>query len=175
MSRTNETRHIEWHETCKCKCRLDGSVCNNEQRQNEDKCRCECKELIDKGVCDKGFIGNPSNCECECDESCDVGQYLNYENCKCRRKLVDKLVEECTENVEEVKLTKIISAEEGKNKHECSSCALYIVFFSTIFTASIGIGTYFVYFHWYLKKILFVLSLVPALRKQFNELINGKS
>ena len=21
MSRTNETRHIEWHETCKCKCR----------------------------------------------------------------------------------------------------------------------------------------------------------
>ena len=32
MSRTNETRHIEWHETCKCKCRLDGSVCNNEQR-----------------------------------------------------------------------------------------------------------------------------------------------
>ena len=20
MSRTNETRHIEWHETCKCKC-----------------------------------------------------------------------------------------------------------------------------------------------------------
>ena len=29
MSRTNETRHIEWHETCKCKCILDGSVCNN--------------------------------------------------------------------------------------------------------------------------------------------------
>ena len=21
MSRTNETRHIKWHETCKCKCR----------------------------------------------------------------------------------------------------------------------------------------------------------
>ena len=29
MSRTNETRHIEWHEICKCKCRLDDSVCNN--------------------------------------------------------------------------------------------------------------------------------------------------
>ena len=26
MSRTNETRHIELHETCKCKCRLDASV-----------------------------------------------------------------------------------------------------------------------------------------------------
>ena len=35
MSRTNETRHIEWHETCKCKCRLDGSVCNNKQHWNE--------------------------------------------------------------------------------------------------------------------------------------------
>ena len=43
MSRTNETRHIEWHETCKCKCRLDAIVCNNKQRWNEDKCRCDCK------------------------------------------------------------------------------------------------------------------------------------
>ena len=32
MSRTNETRHIKWHETCKCKYRLDASVCNNKQR-----------------------------------------------------------------------------------------------------------------------------------------------
>ena len=29
MSRTNETKHIGWHETCKCKFRLDESVCNN--------------------------------------------------------------------------------------------------------------------------------------------------
>ena len=27
ISRTNETRHIEWHETCKCKCKLNESVC----------------------------------------------------------------------------------------------------------------------------------------------------
>ena len=32
ISRTNETRHIEWYETCKCKCSLDASVCNNKQR-----------------------------------------------------------------------------------------------------------------------------------------------
>ena len=56
MSRTNETRHIEWHKTCKYRCRLDASVCNNKQRWNEGKFRCEFKELIDKGVCDKGFI-----------------------------------------------------------------------------------------------------------------------
>ena len=52
MSRTNETRHIKWHETCKCICRLDKIICNSKQRWNKDKCRCEYKELIDKGVCD---------------------------------------------------------------------------------------------------------------------------
>ena len=31
MSITNEARHIEWHETCKCKCRLDATACNNKQ------------------------------------------------------------------------------------------------------------------------------------------------
>ena len=41
MSRTNETRHIKWHETCKCICRLDKNICNSKQRWNEDKCRCE--------------------------------------------------------------------------------------------------------------------------------------
>ena len=69
MSRTNETRHIEWHETCKCECKFGENVCNNKQRWNKNKCRCECKELIDKGVCDKGFICNPSNCECEYDKA----------------------------------------------------------------------------------------------------------
>ena len=40
MSRTNEKRHIKWHETCKYKCRLDANVCNNRQRWKKDKCRC---------------------------------------------------------------------------------------------------------------------------------------
>ena len=101
MSITNETRQIKWHETCKCKCRLDASVCNNKKRWNNDKCRCEYKELIDKGVCDKGYGWNPSNCECECDKSCDVGEYLDYENSKYRKRLVDKLVKECNENIDE--------------------------------------------------------------------------
>ena len=94
VSRTNETRDVKWHETCKGKCRLDASVSNNKQRWNEDKCRCECKELSDKGACDKVFIWNPSNCEWECDKSCGIGEYLDYENCKCRKKLVGKLVKE---------------------------------------------------------------------------------
>ena len=56
MSRTNETCHIEWHKTCKCKCILDVSVCNDEKRWNNDKWRCRCKELIDIGTCDTEFI-----------------------------------------------------------------------------------------------------------------------
>ena len=86
MLLTNETRHMKWHETCKCICRLDKIICNSKQRWNEDKCRCECKELIDKGACDKGFIFNPSNCECECDKSYDIGEYLENKNCKFRKK-----------------------------------------------------------------------------------------
>ena len=80
MWRTNETRHIEWHETYKCKCRLDASICNNKQEWNNNKYRCECKESMDKGRCNKGFIWNPSNCECECDKSSNVGEFLDYEN-----------------------------------------------------------------------------------------------
>ena len=100
MSRTNETRHIKWHKLCKSKCRLDASICNNKLRWNDDKCRYECKELIDKGMCDKGFIWNPSNCECECDKPINIGKYLDYKNCKCRKKIIDNLVEACSENID---------------------------------------------------------------------------
>ena len=109
MSRTNETRFIEWHE----KYRLDAIVCNNKQRWNKNKCRCECKELIDKGICDKGFIWNPSICGCECDKTCDISEYLDYENYKCRKKLVDQIIDECTKTIEEVKLAKISLENEN--------------------------------------------------------------
>ena len=91
MLRTNETRHITWLETCKWKCRLDASVCNNKQRWNNNKCRCECKELNGKGISDTGVIWNSSKCECEFDKSCAVGGYLGYESCKYRRKLIRKM------------------------------------------------------------------------------------
>ena len=47
------------------------------------------------------FIWNPSNCEC------DFSEYLDYKDCKCRKKLVAPLIEECTDSVEEVKLGNI--------------------------------------------------------------------
>ena len=85
------------------------------------KCRCECKELIDKGLCNEGFIWNPSNCEYECDKNYEFCEYLDYKNCKCRKKLVDKLIDECTETIEEVKLANIATVElhsfENENKY----------------------------------------------------------
>ena len=93
---------------------------------------------------DKGIIWNPSNCECECDKSCDVGEYLDYENCKCRKKLVDKLVEECTENTDEVKIARMTLFER---RNECkSSYTIYVVLIAIVFAISIGIGTYFIYY-----------------------------
>ena len=136
MTLTNETRHIKWQETCKCICRLDEIICNSKQQWNKDKCRCECKELIDKGVCDKGYIWNPSNCECECDKSCDVGEYLDYSSCMCRKKLVDRLIEECTENTDETKLVNITFAE-NENKDKCNSYVVYKVLFFIFFIISI--------------------------------------
>ena len=36
MSRTNETRHIEWHKTCKCECKFGANICNNKHHWNKD-------------------------------------------------------------------------------------------------------------------------------------------
>ena len=154
MSETNETRHIKWHKICKCTCRLDASVCNNKERWNEDKCRCECKELIDKGMCDKGFIWNLSNCECECDKSCDIREYLYYKNFMCRKKIIDKLIEECSENIDENKMLynetlNIISSSD--NNKTFDSCIVYIVSFSVFLTINISMAIY-VYFFLYLKN-----------------------
>ena len=79
-------------------------------------------------MCDEGFIWNSSNCKCECDKSCSIGEYLDYSNCKCRKKLVDPLVEECTENINETKLVeKTLDKNENKNNYEHNSCRVYII------------------------------------------------
>ena len=89
-----------------------------------------------------------SNYESECDKTCDVGEYLDYENCKCRKKIADKLVDECAETVEEVKQAK------NENSYKGSSGTLYTVLFWIFFTINVCIiGDYFVYFYGYLKNI----------------------
>ena len=92
--------------------------------------------------------------ECECDKSCDIGEHLDCKNFKCKNKLVDKLVAECTENIDEVKIAELTLTEcnSVENLHQCSSCILYIVLFSITFTINIGISTYFVYYKYMNRK-----------------------
>ena len=105
--------------------------------------------MIEEGICDKVFISNPSNCECECNKSCDVGEYLDYENWKCRKRLIDKSVEEYSENIDEKKLhlNKINDYEKI-----CTSCSVHIVLLVIFFLLRIRVSSVFIYFHWYLKK-----------------------
>ena len=64
-------------------------------------------------------------------------------------------------------------------KEICNSCTIYIVLFIIFHIISISISSVFICFHWYLKKIIFMLSLILILKQQFIkcnsiEHINGK-
>ena len=75
LMRLNETRNVLWHESCKCVCQLNSSVCNSKQIWNSDTCKCDCSEDF-AGImtCSKGYMWNPSTCACECDMWCKPGQ-----------------------------------------------------------------------------------------------------
>ena len=85
--------------------------------------------------------------------------------------MVDKLVEECNENIDKIKIAEITLTE---NIHKCSSCTLYIVLFSIIFTINIGIATYFVYYKYMnrRKKKMF-LDMIMSIKQQIIN-INGE-
>ena len=117
--------------------------------------------MIDKGRCDTGFIWNPSISECECDELCDVREYLYYKNFKCRKRVIDNLVEEWSEEIDknEIVTNKTVSDHEKG----CGSYTIYIVLF-VIILISIIIINIFIYFcrslwrngtkNWFKNKIL---------------------
>ena len=75
-----------------------------------------------------------------------------------KKKLVDKLIEECTETDDEVKMARITLAEY---ENECeTSCTLYIVLFSVFLTVSIGIALFsFIFIGTQKVKALVVLIL----------------
>ena len=105
-------------------------------------------------MCDKGFW-NPSNCECECDKSCDIGENLDYKNYKCRKRIIDKLVEECSKNIYENETIDVIPLNTiplNVYKKVCNFFMAYIVLFVIFLITSICIYSVFIYFHWYLKK-----------------------
>ena len=119
MSRTNETRHAEWHETCKCKCRLNGSACNDKQCWKINP-GVNAKNWLIKVYVIKDLFGIRVIVS---EKSCDFSENLDYKSCECRKKLVDKLIEQCTENVDEIKIAGIALFEHG---NECV-CSYYFV------------------------------------------------
>ena len=79
----------------------------------------------------------------KCNKSCDNGEYLDHENCKCRKRLVDRLVEECTESIHEAKWTKVALFE---HVNECVvSYTVCIVLSVVALTIYIGISACFAY------------------------------
>ena len=95
-------------------------------------------------MCDRGYIWNPSTCACECDKLCDIGQYLDYKNCVCRKSLVDKLVEKCINFIDDDTIYNETLPVASSN--DCASLTPYIVLFIVFLSISGGV---FVYFHWY--------------------------
>ena len=63
---------------------------------------------------------------------------------KCRKKLIDKLTEECTENIDEVKIV-------NENKCVCSYTICVVLAFIAL-TINIGIGVLFCLFLLVFKK-----------------------
>ena len=106
-------------------------------------------------MCGKGFIWNPSNCECECDKLCDVGEYLDHKNCKCRKRLIDKLVKECSQNIDGNKMI-YDSTLNAISLNDCRKisnlCTGYIVLLAIFLIIVISISCFFNYFRWHLKR-----------------------
>ena len=87
------TRFLVQHESRKCG--LNKSACNSNQKWSHNECRCECKERDDWSSCKDDYILNPSVCDCECNKTCKIGEYLDIENCSCKKRLIGKLELEC--------------------------------------------------------------------------------
>ena len=121
LMRLNETRNVLWHESCKCVCKLNSSVCNNKQIWSDDTCRCDCNEDF-AGImnCNKGYMWNPSTCECQCDTWCKQGQYLDHKNCVCKNKLIGRVIEECTS---------VINKTMINNKDNTTNNNTYLILF----------------------------------------------
>ena len=79
---------------------------------------------------------------------------------KCRKRLIDKLVEECSENIdgnemlynETLDVISLNAIPLNIYKKESDSCTIYIVLFAAFFIISIYISSVFHYIHRYLKK-----------------------
>ena len=150
LMRLNETRNVLWHESCKCVCRLNSSVCNNKQIWNSDTCRCDCNEDF-AGIisCDKGYTWNTSTCACECDMWCKPGQYLDYKKSVCKNNLIGRVIAECTSLINETMMN------NKKNMDNNDTASIFIGLFSVVMFIGIVCFCVFAYFKWIKGKKLF--------------------
>ena len=142
LKRLNETRNVLWHESCKCVCRLNSSVCNSKQIWNSDTCRCDCNEDF-AGIinCEKEYTWNPSTCACECDMWCKLGQYLDHKNFICKNKLIGRVIAECTSVINETMMN------NKKNITNDNTIAnIFIGLFSVVMFIGIACLCVFAYF-----------------------------
>ena len=149
LMRLNETRNVLWHESCKCVCKLNSSVCNSKQIWNSDTCKCDCNEDF-AGIisCDKGYTWNSSTCECQCDMWCKPGQYLDHKNCVCKNKLVGRVISECTNVINE---TMINNVDNKDNNNDNTITYIFIGLFVVIVASGLKVKNYLKN---YLKKYI---------------------
>ena len=151
LMRLNETRNVLWHESCKCICKLNSSVCNNKQIWNSGTCGCDCNEDFAGTInCTKGYAWNPSACECQCDIWCKPGQFLDHKNCICKNKLVGRIIEECTSIINE---TMINNRDNIDNDNTVWN--IFIGLFSVLIFTGVVCFCVLIYFKWIKFKKLF--------------------
>ena len=99
IAEVSETKHLVLHESCECKCALNESACNSLQKWNHNEFWCDCRELGGCGSCINDHIWNPSTWDCECNKAYKVHQYLDIEYCLCGKRLFDKLILICKDEI----------------------------------------------------------------------------
>ena len=52
-----ESKTLNRHISCECKCQFDGTKCNSNQWWNSNKCWCECKNYH---ICEEDYLWNPA-------------------------------------------------------------------------------------------------------------------
>ena len=140
LTMLNETRTVLWHESCKCVCKLNSSVCNNKQIYNSNTCRCDCNEDFSGIInCAKGYTWNPSTCECQCDMWCKPGQYLDHKNCVFKNKLIGRVIVECTS---------IINETMTNNKDNITNNNTYLILFTVFLIGFIVFLIGFIYYYY---------------------------
>ena len=147
----NETRNVLWHESCRCVCKLNSSVCNIKQIWNSGTCRCDCNEDF-AGIinCAKEYTWNPSTCECPCEKWCKPGQYLDHKNCVCKNKLIGRVIEECTNVINETMMNNKDNIDNDNTTQN-----VFMGLFSVLLFIGIVCFCVFAYFKWIKGKKLF--------------------